>query len=41
LNTYRQLFALYEKYAIVHNYILEYMYDRKGVFEYVKMNMPV
>lgn len=41
LNTYWQLFALYEKYAIVHNYILEHMYDRKGVFEYVKMNMPV
>ena len=41
LNSYRQLFARYEKYALVHNYILEHMYDRKGVFEYVKMNMPV
>jgi hypothetical protein len=41
LNSYRQLFARYEKYATVHNYILEHMYDRKGVFEYVKMNMPV
>jgi hypothetical protein len=41
LNTYRQLFARYEKYALVHNYILEHMYDRKGVFEYVKKNMPV
>jgi hypothetical protein len=41
LNTYRQIFARYEKYAIVHNYILEHMYDRKGVFEYVKINMPV
>ena len=41
LNEYRQLFARYEKYALVHNYILEHMYDRKGVFEYVKKNMPV
>jgi len=41
LNAYRQLFARYEKYALVHNYILEHMYDRKGVFEYVKKNMPV
>ena len=40
LNAYRQLFARYEKYALVHNYILEHMYDRKGVFEYVKNNMP-
>jgi hypothetical protein len=41
LNMYRQLFARYENYALVHNYILEHMYDRKGVFEYVKKNMPV
>jgi chromosome segregation ATPase len=41
LNIYRQLFARYENYALVHNYILEHMYDRKGVFEYVKKNMPV
>ena len=40
LNAYRQVFALYEKYALVHNYILEHMYDRKGVFDYVKKNMP-
>jgi len=40
LNAYRQLFARYEKYALVHNYILEHMYDRKGVFEYIKKNMP-
>ena len=40
LNTYRELFSRYEKYALVHNYILEHMYDRKGVFEYVKNNMP-
>ena len=41
LNAYRELFARYEKYVLVHNYILEHMYDRKGVFEYVKKNMPV
>jgi hypothetical protein len=41
LNEYRQLFARYQNYALVHNYILEHMYDRKGVFEYVKKNMPV
>jgi len=41
LNAYRELFARYEKYALVHNYILEHMNDRKGVFEYVKKNMPV
>ncbi len=40
LNAYRELFSRYEKYALVHNYILEHMYDRKGVFEYVKKNMP-
>jgi hypothetical protein len=40
LNDYRELFSRYEKYALVHNYILEHMYDRKGVFEYVKKNMP-
>jgi hypothetical protein len=40
LATYREIFVLYEKYALVHNYILEHMYDRKGVYEYVKKNMP-
>ena len=41
LATCRQLFTLYEKYALIHNYILEHMYDRKGVYEYLKKNMPV
>jgi hypothetical protein len=41
LNVYRELFSRYEKYALIHNYILEHMYDRKGVFEYVQKNMPV
>ncbi|HWS22162.1 MAG TPA: hypothetical protein VN227_05950 [Methanoregula sp.] len=40
LNVYRELFSRYEKYALIHNYILEHMYDRKGVFEYVQKNMP-
>jgi hypothetical protein len=41
LSTYQQLFAQYEKYVIVHNYILDHEYDRKGSFEYTKTNMPV
>jgi hypothetical protein len=41
LETYRELFARYEKYVLVHNYVLEHMYDRTGVFEYIKKNMPV
>jgi len=41
LRTYRQLFSQYEKYIIVHNYIISHEYDRKGVFEYIKANMPV
>jgi hypothetical protein len=41
LAAYRHIISLYEKYALVHNYILDHMYDRKGVFEYVKKNMPV
>ena len=40
LNTYRALFAQYEKTAQVHNYILEHEFDRPGVYEYVKQNMP-
>jgi len=41
LNTFRQIYTLYEKYAVTHNYIIDHMFDRKGVFEYVKKNMPV
>ena len=41
LKEYKKLFTRYQNYALVHNYILEHMYDRKGVFEYVKKNMPV
>lgn len=41
LRSYQQLFAQYEKYVIVHNYIIDHEYDRKGTFEYTKMNMPV
>ena len=40
LNTYRSLFAQYEKTVQVHNYILEHEFDRPGVYEYVKQNMP-
>jgi hypothetical protein len=41
LDTYQQMYARYEKYAMVHNYILDHQYDRKGVFVYIRMNMPV
>jgi hypothetical protein len=41
LETYRELFARYEKYVLIHNFILEHMYDRTGVSEYIKKNMPV
>jgi hypothetical protein len=41
LDTYREILARYEKYVLVHNYILEHMYDRTGVYEYIKRNMPV
>jgi hypothetical protein len=41
LETYRDLFARYEKYVLVHNYILEHMYDRTGVYDYIQKNMPV
>jgi len=40
LSTYRALFAQYEKTVQVHNYILEHEFDRPGVYEYVKQNMP-
>jgi hypothetical protein len=41
LNTYRALYSQYEKYAQVHNYILEHESDRPAVYEYVKQNLPV
>lgn len=40
LAEYRQLFTRYETYAMVHNYILNHPYDRKGVYAYVKATMP-
>ena len=40
MSTYRALFAQYEKTVRVHNYILEHEFDRTGVYEYVKQNMP-
>lgn len=40
LQTYRLLFDHYEKYVQVHNYILSHEFDRRGVFEYTKANMP-
>jgi hypothetical protein len=40
LDSYKQLFSRYEAYAMVHNYILDHPYDRKGVYEYIRRNMP-
>ncbi len=40
LSTYRALFAEYKKMVQIHNYILEHEFDRPGVYEYVKQNMP-
>jgi hypothetical protein len=39
LASFRQIHADYEKYAIIHNYIFEHKYDRKGVYDYVKKNL--
>ena len=40
LNMFRQVYASYEKNARLRNYILEHQYDRKGVYAYLKTNMP-
>jgi hypothetical protein len=40
LASYHQDFSLYEKYSLVRNYILGHRYDRKGVYEYLKQNLP-
>jgi len=40
LNDYRGLRVRYEQYAGVYNYIISHGYDRKGVYDYVKRNMP-
>jgi hypothetical protein len=41
LSTYREIFTRYEKYATIHNYILDHEFDRKGVYEYIRTNMLV
>jgi hypothetical protein len=40
LSTYRSLVSQYNKYSDLHNYILDHAYDRKGMYEYVKKQMP-
>jgi hypothetical protein len=40
LNMFRRVYASYEKYARLRNFILEHQYDRKGVYEYLKTNIP-
>ena len=41
LRNYQQIFTRYEKYVMVHNYIIDHEHDRKGVLNYIKWNMPV
>jgi hypothetical protein len=41
LALYRQTFSRYENYVAIHNYILDHQYDRRGVYRYLKTNMPV
>jgi hypothetical protein len=38
--SYSQIYSEYEKYAEIHNYIFEHRYDRKGVYDYIKKNIP-
>jgi hypothetical protein len=40
LASYSKIYQEYENYAGIRNYILEHKYDRKGVYDYVKENMP-
>jgi hypothetical protein len=40
LGKYRQLHTRYEQFAIVYNYIITHEYDRKGVYDFIKKNMP-
>ncbi|HEX3001661.1 MAG TPA: hypothetical protein VHN82_04745 [Methanoregula sp.] len=37
---YNHLLRTRQRYAEVHNYILEHQYDRKGTWVYVKENLP-
>jgi hypothetical protein len=39
LNSFKEIFARYERYAKIHNYIVDHEYDRKGVYEYIRTNM--
>jgi hypothetical protein len=40
LDSYRKIISRYENYATIHNYILNHPFDRKGVYEYIHLNMP-
>ena len=40
LTSYRQIYTEYERYAAIHDYIFEHKFDRKGVYDYVKKNIP-
>ena len=40
LASYNKIYTEYETLASIHNYIFEHKYDRKGVYVYIKENMP-
>jgi len=40
LASYNQIYTEYERYAAIHDYIFGHKFDRKGVFDYVKKNIP-
>ncbi|MFA4877393.1 MAG: hypothetical protein WC586_08265 [Methanoregula sp.] len=40
LEMYKKLRTRYEQYATVYNYIISHGYDRKGVYDYIKANIP-
>ncbi len=40
LDVYNEVFSRYEKYALLHNYIIDHPYDRKGVYGHILKNLP-
>jgi uncharacterized membrane protein len=40
LASYRQQYAKFKAWADLHNYIVTHAYDRKGVYDYIRANLP-
>ena len=40
LRMYRQNSSRYESYVSIHNYIISHEFDRKGVYQFTRTNMP-